>query len=150
MKRFNIRVYGVLLDSEQGVLVTDEERFGMKFTKFPGGGLEFGEGIKDCLLREYEEELNQKIEVVDHFYTTDYFQQSAFNKNDQLISVYYLVKPVGEYAFKISSASFDFDPSESEEPQSFRFIPVENLSENDFTFPVDKLVAKMIRSKFAS
>ena len=49
---FTIRVYGIMLDDEKGVLITDEFENGKRFSKFPGGGLELGEGIRDCLLRE--------------------------------------------------------------------------------------------------
>ena len=49
-KRFNIRVYGFLID-EGCILVTDEFRLGIFMTKFPGGGLIYGEGMIDCLKR---------------------------------------------------------------------------------------------------
>jgi 8-oxo-dGTP pyrophosphatase MutT (NUDIX family) len=50
-KMFNIRVYGLVI--RQGkVLLTDEIRFGIPMTKFPGGGLKPGEGTVDCLRRE--------------------------------------------------------------------------------------------------
>ncbi len=65
--KFNIRVYGLLFNDQGDILVSDEERFGNRFTKFPGGGLEFGEGLSDCLKREFIEELNQNIEVINHF-----------------------------------------------------------------------------------
>lgn len=35
--------------------------------KFPGGGLEYGEGVLECLHREFDEELNVKIDVIEHF-----------------------------------------------------------------------------------
>ena len=43
---FNLRVYGILINKQQQVLVSDEYIRGMYITKFPGGGLEFGEGIQ--------------------------------------------------------------------------------------------------------
>ena len=58
MALFNIRVYGILKDSQNRILVTDEFIRGNYFTKFPGGGLEFGEGTRDCLKREFKEEAN--------------------------------------------------------------------------------------------
>jgi 8-oxo-dGTP diphosphatase len=146
--KFNIRVYGLLFNEQGDVLVSDEERFGKQFTKFPGGGLEFGESVIDCIVREYGEELNQEVEVVDHFYTTDFYQQSAFSDDDQLLSIYYVVKLVGAVNFTISTSLFDFDSTDME-PQSFRFIPIKNLSENDFTFPIDKHVSGLIKDIFA-
>jgi ADP-ribose pyrophosphatase YjhB (NUDIX family) len=73
------------------ILVVHEQINDFKFTKFPGGGLEYGEGLLDCLIREFDEETGLDIDVIEHFYTTDFFQSSAFKPNDQLISVYYKV-----------------------------------------------------------
>lgn len=53
---FTLRAYGLLLDQGR-VLVSDELIRGQRITKFPGGGLEYGEGLKDCLVREVREEL---------------------------------------------------------------------------------------------
>ena len=61
MKRFNVRVYGILINESDELLVSDELIKGIQFTKFPGGGLEWGEGIQSCLEREFMEELNQPI-----------------------------------------------------------------------------------------
>ena len=91
MSIFNIRVYALLINDQQEVLVTDEFRFGKEMTKFPGGGLNWGEGTIDCLHRECREELGCEIRIVKHFYTTDFFQCSAFHADHQLISIYYIV-----------------------------------------------------------
>src|SRR5215471_7117028 len=87
--RFTIRVYGILFDENKRVLLSDEFIRGDYFTKFPGGGMEFGEGTRDCLHREFKEETGLDVTVGEHIYTTDYYQQSAFNPNDQIISIYY-------------------------------------------------------------
>ena len=89
MERFNIRVYGILINETKQVLVSDELVHGMRITKFPGGGLELGEGTRDCLLREFMEEMNLAVEIGEHIYTTDFFQVSAFNSAHQIISIYY-------------------------------------------------------------
>ncbi|MDP4764480.1 MAG: NUDIX domain-containing protein, partial [Salibacteraceae bacterium] len=107
-KKFNVRVYGILINDQNQLLVSDELIKNIRFTKFPGGGLEWGEGTRDCLVREFMEELNQPVEVLEHFYTTDYFQQSAFRETDQLISIYYKVKLVGAQLFKAKTKPFDF------------------------------------------
>lgn len=143
MHRFNIRVYGILINERKEVLVTDEFRMGMEITKFPGGGLEFGEGTIDCLKREFLEEINQEIRVIRHIYTTDFFQPSAFNPMDQLISIYYLVGSVKEIKLQASHKKFDFIKRTDGE-QTFRWLPLNTITPDEFTFPIDKKVATML------
>src|SRR5687767_15988105 len=107
MEQFNVRVYGILINEEKQVLVADEFIRDKYYTKFPGGGLEFGEGTRDCLKREFLEELNLKVEVTDHLYTTDFFQESAFRPGDQIISIYYLVKPLEPITARLSDIEFE-------------------------------------------
>lgn len=86
---FTIRVYGLLVHGER-VLVSEEVIKGRPISKFPGGGLEYGEGLKDCLVREIREEMGLDAIGLEHFYTTDFFQQSAFHSDPmQVVSVYY-------------------------------------------------------------
>ncbi len=145
MQHFNIRIYGIWINDENEILVSDERINDFQFTKFPGGGLEFGEGIKDCLIREWREELNIEIDIIDHFYTTDFFQISAFNPNAQIISIYYKVKPIFTQEIMIdwAESAFDFKHQDREEIR-FRKIPLSIFSKEDVTLPIDKLVADMI------
>ena len=144
---FNIRVYGILINSENDVLVTDELIKGMQMTKFPGGGLEFGEGTVDCVKREFVEETKMNVEVISHFYTTDYFQPSAFHNDHQIISIYYLVKPVSVFAIQTKKNVFDFERNQKQE-QTFRWIALNKISENDFTLPIDRIVGRMLQKKY--
>jgi 8-oxo-dGTP diphosphatase len=143
-KRFNIRVYGLYIDDNDRLLLADEREHGMEFTKLPGGGLEFGEGPIECILRECKEELNEEIEVLSHFYTTDFFQQSAFNSNDQLIAIYYLINIRPPYKFSIVDKRFDF-MSNSNGERNFRLVSLTKLTPDDFTFPVDKKVLQLLQ-----
>ena len=142
MKSMNVRVYGILIHDNK-LLVSDEYIKGMKITKLPGGGLEFGEGTNDCLKREFKEELDLDVEIESHFYTTDFFVNSAFSRSNQLISIYYIVKSKQNFKFKISNKPFDFEKL-VEGAQSMRWIDISALSENDFTFIIDKRVGELI------
>lgn len=148
---FNIRVYGILLNEKKQVLVSDEYIRGQYYTKFCGGGLEFGEGTLDCLKREFMEEMNLKIEVKRHIYTTDFFQKSAFNPQHQIISVYYEVKALEQIAVPLRSRPFDFDEqqlkvyAEMQMTETFRFIDWEDFSKESVTLPIDKVVAGLIK-----
>src|SRR6201996_9542253 len=106
-KGFNVRVYGLLINSSNEILISDEQEYGMRFTKFPGGGLEQGEGLIDGLKREFVEECNAEVEILSHFYTTDFYVKSAFN-DSQIISVYYLVKNIAPLNLSIKTKTFDF------------------------------------------
>src|SRR5438105_10392546 len=108
----NLRVYGILFGENKKVLVSDEYIRGGYYTKFPGGGLEFGEGTRDCLKREFMEEMGLNVEVTDHIYTTDFFQLSAFNPSHQIISIYYLVKALEPITCAIRTSVFDFDSNQ--------------------------------------
>jgi len=87
---FNIRVYGVF--ERNGFLLVSEEKIkGETILKFPGGGVEFGEGTLEALKREFREELGLDVSVIQHLYTTDFFVRSFLDPNDQVISIYYQV-----------------------------------------------------------
>ena len=147
-RNFNVRVYGIWVNEGTGVLVTDEYHFNTFMTKFPGGGLQHGEGTIECLKREWKEELSVEIEIKRHFYTTDFFQRSAFD-DSQVISIYYLVDPSTMPRLEFKTEPFDFEET-MEGAQVFRFIPVQDLTEADMTFPIDKTVVKMLRESFPS
>jgi 8-oxo-dGTP diphosphatase len=147
ISRFNIRVYGIYVNDAQQVLVSDEKYGEHYFTKFPGGGLEFGEGTKECVIREWQEELGVAIEVVDHFYTTDYYQQSTFRETDQIISIYYLVKPILPITLPVSEHVLALDKN-SYEVQAQRFVPIHVFSKAQLSLPIDKVVAEMVLGKY--
>ncbi|MEA2106374.1 MAG: NUDIX domain-containing protein [Bacteroidota bacterium] len=145
-KNFVIRVYGLFVNSQKEILISDEYQLDMKMTKFPGGGMHFGEGTKDCLKREIMEEMGQEIEIAEHFYTTDYFQPTYFYDNFQLVSIYYLAKFKNELKCKISTKPFDFSELKNGN-MSFRWVSIAQLSEKDMTFPVDQKVVGLLKQR---
>lgn len=147
IQKFNVRVYGLALSTDRHVLLTDEFRLGMLMTKFPGGGLEPGEGTLECLRRECREELGSEIEIIGHYYTTDFFQITRLiNPPQQLISIYYLIRIIDTSAFKTTNRRFDFLPLDG--AQTFRWVPLEKLSIDELTFPIDKKVGAMLKADF--
>ncbi len=149
---FNIRVYGILINDQKQVLVSDEYIRGNYYTKFPGGGLEFGEGTRDCLKREFKEEMNLEVEIGDHIYTTDFFQISAFNPEHQIVSVYYYAKALEPITCPIRTTMFDFDENQlivynkTGETETFRFIDWADFSAESVTLPIDKVVADLLKN----
>jgi 8-oxo-dGTP diphosphatase len=129
--RFNVRVYGIWIDNDR-LLVNEEFIRGRRVIKLPGGGLELGEGAIDGLKREWMEELGLEIEVLRHYYTTDFFQQSAFD-DSQVISIYYLVR-----------ANADSILQNTMPEERTYWMPLSDVTEDTFTLPIDRLVGGML------
>jgi ADP-ribose pyrophosphatase YjhB (NUDIX family) len=147
---FNIRVYGILLNDQKQLLVSDEYIRGGYYTKFPGGGLEYGEGTRECLKREFKEEMDLEVEIGDHIYTTDFFQISAFNPSHQIISIYYFAKALESIKCPLRTTPFEFDNIQLEtynrtgETETFRFIDWNKVTPESVTLPIDKIVVNML------
>ena len=139
-----------MLGPNDDVLVSDELIRGGYYTKFPGGGLEFGEGTRECLKREFKEEMDLEVAIGDHLYTTDFFQMSAFNPDHQIISIYYWVTALEPIRAPLRQKPFDFDEremkmyAERKETETFRFIPRAEFGEDCVTLPIDKVVARIV------
>jgi 8-oxo-dGTP diphosphatase len=146
MSTFNVRVYGLLINDENEVLISDEKEYGTMFSKFPGGGLEYGEGLIDGLKREFMEECDMEIEVIKHYYTTDYFVKALFF-DGQLISIYYIVKNRAPINLIIKQKQFDFD-GDIEPLQAFRWVKLSELRPDYVTFPIDKHVVGLLNKEY--
>lgn len=147
-KNFVIRVYGIIRNDSNEILVSDEFQLDTKMTKFPGGGLEFGEGPEDCIQREMREECNdQEIGNIQHFYTTGFYQKALFYENAQLISIYYTATLKLPVKFRISARAFDFEKMDNGN-QSFRWVDIKQLNPEEFTFPIDKFVVRKLKENF--
>ena len=147
MKDITIRVYGIWIDEHARVLISDERIGQFEFTKFPGGGLEHGEGTHDTLHREWAEELNMPIQITRHYYTTDICQWSAFKPNTQVISIYYRVEPQGEPGTKIHTEKQAFT-YQGDREEYFRWVYLDDLTPNMMTFPIDKKIVSSLLSNY--
>jgi ADP-ribose pyrophosphatase YjhB (NUDIX family) len=140
----NLRVYALIFNEKREILLSDEYVLDRYMTKFPGGGLVPGEGIEDCILREAKEEFGQEIEIVDHYYTTGFFQKALFYEDHQLISVYYLARFKSKPVFRISDVPYDFE-GRVNGSQSFRFVSLDELKEEMLSFPIDRFVLRKMQ-----
>lgn len=143
--KYNIRVYALIINERKEILLSDEYQLDMKMVKFPGGGMEHGEGTIDCLQREAMEEFGQSLVNIRHYYTTDYYQPALFFKDTQLVSIYYLADFSGEIRFRLSSKPFDI-PEMKNGQQSFRWVPLSGVVEKDLTFPIDRKVIRLLKN----
>ncbi len=140
-----LRAYGLLLH-DGAVLVADELIKGQRITKFPGGGLEYGEGLKDCLIREVREEIGVEALDVQHFYTTDFFQQSAFHSAPmQVVSVYFTFTVRDHAAIPVVSEPFTGINGPGDQ-EVFRWLDLASSREADLSLPIDKHVWRMLKA----
>ena len=147
MAQITIRVYGLWIDEQHRILISDERIGQHEFTKFPGGGLETGESTLDALQREWIEELNLPINIVGDFYTTDFLQWSAFKAETQVISIYYRVVPQIEPNVKLHTKKQAFTYIGDRE-ESFRWVKLNDLTPEMLSFPIDKKVVSLLLSNY--
>ena len=133
--KINIRVYAIYLNEKNELMALDEGYAGEKLVKLPGGGLEFGEGTIECLHREFAEELNLKIEVLEHFYTQEDFLVSRFRENEQLLTIYYTVNILNLEDLNILDESIE----------NVKWVSLHE--ENQLPLPIDKIVFQKLKEK---
>jgi 8-oxo-dGTP pyrophosphatase MutT (NUDIX family) len=97
------------------------------------------------------EETGLKVSVGEHIFTTDFFQLSAFNHRDQIISIYYRVHPLVPVDIPTKQTPFDFAPHQIADPggesEVFRWIPQQHIHPDCMTLPIDKVVMDIIRQQ---
>ncbi|TAF56552.1 MAG: NUDIX domain-containing protein [Sphingobacteriia bacterium] len=150
MALFNVRVYGFLTDTRGWLLVSDEIIKGKFYTKLPGGGLEFGEGTRDCLQREFKEETGLSVQVGQHLYTTDFFQVSAFDPSHQILSIYYRVHALEDLGnLTTQTKPFAFSAEQLADPRTdrevFRWVAPKDWQEDLFSLPIDKIALQSFK-----
>lgn len=136
INNFNIRVYALIIENDS-ILLSKELINGKIAIKFPGGGVEPGEGLIDALQREAKEEIGQQLTNTHHFYTTDFFQQSSFKPQDQLISIYYK-------ASLSSTESLVQKTNPLPDQPVFFWKKIKELNITDLKFPIDRHVLNLI------
>jgi 8-oxo-dGTP diphosphatase len=143
LSTFTIRVYGICINEHHQILLSDEKYHDQYFTKFPGGGLQYGEGTIDCLKREFNEEYQLQIKITEHFYTTDFFVPSAFHQRAQILSIYYFIELLGTDSIIVSTTKLNLN-NDLKQDQKLRWVPLELLFEDSVDFPIDKFVVEKI------
>lgn len=130
--KMNVRIYGLAIQEDK--ILVSRERYGShEFVKFPGGGLEYGEGTRECLQREFVEETGWNIRVDKHFYTTDFFQKSMFDES-QVLSIYYFITLLDEVTLPVEIGN-----------AKLFWIPIQELREA-LSLPIDIKVAALLES----
>lgn len=123
--KLRVRVCGLLIQNDQMLLaqvhspITDELVW-----MPPGGGLSFGESMKDCLKREFKEETNLSVEV-----------QKLVHVNELLRKPYHAVECFFEVKKMSGSEKLGKDPELSWDRQllhDLQWVPLDQLSKINF------------------
>lgn len=144
-ERIIVRVYAIIVNNGR-ILLSDEFWYDTPMTKFPGGGLEPGEGILDCLKREISEELGVEPVKMEHLLTYDKLISSDFIPSTQVIPIYYVIKLKQYDSLNVSDFRYDFKRLENG-AMSLRWIDLDLLDESELTFTGDKAALNAYRNK---
>ena len=82
--------------------------------------------------------MNQYLKNIEHFYTTDFFQQSQFDSKDQLIAVYYKAKLTSKINNKLEVPL--------KNTPVFEWKKIIDFSEKELHFPTDKYVFNLLKN----
>lgn len=131
---FNIRVYGLWVRHGK-VLITEEPYGSHMITKFPGGGLELGEGIQDALEREWQEEFYANVTLKSLYYINPMLVPSAFDQS-QVIAIYYLVES-------------DFNENTQQQLAfNYCWVDINTFDTERLSMPIDRLVMQRLKDDY--
>ncbi|MDG1674981.1 MAG: tRNA (5-methylaminomethyl-2-thiouridine)(34)-methyltransferase MnmD [Flavobacteriales bacterium] len=142
--RLNVRVYMMVTRQEPStgklqVLVSYERLPMGGVMKFPGGGLEWGEGTTACLRREALEELGQPVEVERLVHVSQRAHISSFDPNHQVIAVHYEARLEGPVEFEDDGVLEDvFGKRVPMMHQRLGWRDVHSLGAREFQFASDR------------
>jgi 8-oxo-dGTP diphosphatase len=138
MSKRTVRVYGFLEDAHGRVLVSAERFRGKPLVKYPGGGVEWGEGIREALVREFQEELQLDVTVGDLVFFNEFPVVSAFDPDVQVFSFFYRVAAVGPMEF----ATFPEVEVPHEDGERAVWVPRAELAAQPFTYMIEQEATK--------
>lgn len=145
-QHLSVRVYGVLLQHDR-LLLSRENIRGRLYTKFPGGGLELGEGPRDTLIREFQEEAALDITPQSHLYTTEDYIPSAFDERTQVLSIYYWVSSSPEALQALPAPYHRPEPEKLPHPGDLLYFwqPLNQLKAEICELPLDRRVIRLLQ-----
>lgn len=134
IKGFNVRVYALCVENNK-LLVLHENYNNNKLCKLPGGGLEYGEGVIECLKRECKEELNLDIIGYQPFYIQEDFIESIADQSKQIVLLYFKVKFANSNEILLSDACI----------QKYQWIDIKEKS--PLHLPVDLIAFQKLKQE---
>ena len=142
---FNLRSYGILIEGGR-VLLSKEwyPHYPDGMIKFPGGGVQLGEGPGQAVRREFMEELEMPISIEGVFHVPHGFLKSHFD-NTQVVAIYWKVKRLGSH-IPLESPREILTDTGTPGRQKFMWIPLDEFKPEKMSFPFDKQVGQLLIS----
>lgn len=125
-----MRPTGILIEDGK-ILIVKQEVSEQRHWSLPGGALEYGETIEQCLVREMKEETGLDVKVKELLYITDRFR----HMNNHIVHMTFLVDRVGG-----KSQLENWKHKDIKEIRDVRMIPVDELTKYGFSPTFYRLV----------
>ena len=130
-----VRPTGILIDNQK-ILLVKQEVTEKRHWSLPGGKLEPGESLEQCLVREIKEETGLDISVKELLYVCD-----RIYKGNHVVHITFLIDRVGSkpqesnWTHKNRHAS-----SSSKTVREIEMVPVNELTSRGFSYTFQQLV----------
>ncbi len=118
-----VRPTGILIEDGR-ILIVKQEVSEQRNWSLPGGTLEFGETIEQCLVREIEEETGLDVRIKDLLYICDRFR----HLNHHIVHIAFLVERVGK-----KPSSMSWKQTDENMVREIKMVPVEELTKHGFS-----------------
>ena len=127
-----VRATGILIENEKILLVEQKVTESQERSwSLPGGGLEFGETIKDCLIRELFEETGLEVSISELIYICDRIQDGR-----HVVHLTFALQRTG------GSLSVGLEPEKDANPiKDVQMVPLSQLSDFGFSDRFKELAA---------
>ena len=122
MEQIIIRVNGVLIEDGK-ILLVEQDVSATRHWAHPGGKLEFGETVKQALVREFKEETGLDISVGDLLYVTD-----RIHTHEHVLIVSFQVSKIGGKFGTGTGEEFD-----TGKIKSVKMVPINELRKLGFS-----------------
>jgi ADP-ribose pyrophosphatase YjhB (NUDIX family) len=137
-QRPQIRAASILIEKGH-LLLVKQEVTPTRHWALPGGRLDFGETLSQCIVRELREETGLDARVRELVYVTDRIIESA---NQHVVHMSFLVDRIGDKPLPQEWQHTDPNPSDSSDAlREVKMVPVEELEAYGFS-PIFCLLIK--------
>jgi len=130
-----VRPSGILIENGK-ILIVKQEVSERRNWSLPGGALDYGETIEQCLVRELKEETGIEVKVGELLYVTDRFR----SLKNHVVHITFLVERKGNQPLPDHFLHRDTDIDDKERAREVRMVPVSELTAYGYTQKFQDLV----------